>query len=355
MQRYNFKPFYMVFLLIMVSVFLHTAIADGDRKQGPLTLTDRGSLWLGGETVRSSAPASSGPPFIKPGDEIVVNKTFVQYLHPESTDKASPPVIMVPGGGLLGTQYDTTPDGREGWVTHFLRENYPVYMIEQANRGRAGYVADEINAIINTLKSGEVPKIEDPALGLFQWTNETAWTRWGIGPQLGSVHPNSRYPLESSEQLFASFVPVFVNSTSAKAQVDGIIATLEHTDSGILLTHSLGGLEGFSAALKRPELVKAIVTVEPVACPKTDLEPLAKIPVLALFGDNFELRPEANMQARQDGCQAMADALKAMGGRAEVLSLPEDLNIIGNSHVLMMETNNEEIAKIIMEWLKKAI
>lgn len=74
--------------------------------------------------------------------------------------------------------------------------------------------------LTNTIKSGDIPKIEDPALGLFQWTNETAWKRWEIGPKLDSVQPNSRFPIDSSEQLFASFVPVFVNSTSAKAQVN---------------------------------------------------------------------------------------------------------------------------------------
>lgn len=56
---------------------------------------------------------------------------------------------MVHGGGLLGTQYDTTPDGRDAWATYFPRENYPVYMIEQANQGRTGFFADEINTITN--------------------------------------------------------------------------------------------------------------------------------------------------------------------------------------------------------------
>src|SRR4029453_3887782 len=37
------------------------------------------------------------------------------------------PILMVHGFGQSGTNFTGTPDGREGWAQHFLRQGYAVY------------------------------------------------------------------------------------------------------------------------------------------------------------------------------------------------------------------------------------
>ncbi len=45
-----------------------------------------------------------------------------------------------------------------------------------------------------------------------------------------------------------------------------------------------------------------------------------------------------------------AAAVRAGGGTVDVINLPE-IGISGNSHMLMMDKNNAEIADVIQRWL----
>jgi hypothetical protein len=45
-----------------------------------------------------------------------------------------------------------------------------------------------------------------------------------------------------------------------------------------------------------------------------------------------------------------ADAIRTAGGSADVVNLP-DVGIKGNSHMLMMDKNNGQVADLIQKWL----
>ena len=92
----------------------------------------------------------------------------------------------------------------------------------------------------------------------------------------------------------------------------------------------------------------ALVVVEPVGCPGAS-PPTAMfgVPFYYVFGDHFEVR---TMQGRFDACLATTQALREGGGRAEGLRLPAE-GIFGNTHLLMVDDNNAEIAARIMAWL----
>ena len=45
-----------------------------------------------------------------------------------------------------------------------------------------------------------------------------------------------------------------------------------------------------------------------------------------------------------------ADAMRGAGGNVDVVNLPE-VGIKGNSHMLMMDKNNAQIADLIQKWL----
>jgi hypothetical protein len=45
-----------------------------------------------------------------------------------------------------------------------------------------------------------------------------------------------------------------------------------------------------------------------------------------------------------------AEAIRAAGGNADVVNLPE-AGIKGNSHMLMMDKNNGRVADLIQKWL----
>ena len=73
-----------------------------------------------------------------------------------------------------------------------------------------------------------------------------------------------------------------------------------------------------------------------------------------IFGDNLEIEtgvPGHSWKSSYVGWNNFVLRLKAAGGSARMLHLPT-LGIRGNSHVPMMDTNNRDIADLILEWLE---
>jgi hypothetical protein len=72
-----------------------------------------------------------------------------------------------------------------------------------------------------------------------------------------------------------------------------------------------------------------------------------------MFGDHLgdvQGGGPANWQASLDGCNKFVDQLKAAGGDAVMMHLPK-LGIKGNSHMLMQDKNNLQLADLILGWL----
>jgi pimeloyl-ACP methyl ester carboxylesterase len=132
--------------------------------------------------------------------------------------------------------------------------------------------------------------------------------------------------------------------------VDALIRLLEKAGPATLLLHSASGPTGFEATRLRPDLVKAIVAVEVTGSP-TDQDDIAKHfadkTFVGVYGDNFDLRP---MAGRYEASVKMAETIRAKGGKADVIWLPK-LGIRGNSHLLMQDNNNDDIARMIIQRL----
>jgi pimeloyl-ACP methyl ester carboxylesterase len=126
--------------------------------------------------------------------------------------------------------------------------------------------------------------------------------------------------------------------------------------------HSQSGAFPLAAALLNPSVAKGLILVEPGNCPSnyTDeqITTLAAIPVLAVFGDHRDtptgigIRP--SWQLSFESCQALIGRLEAAGGRAEMLS-PAETGIRGNSHMIMHDKNNLQIADLILKWIDERV
>jgi pimeloyl-ACP methyl ester carboxylesterase len=126
----------------------------------------------------------------------------------------------------------------------------------------------------------------------------------------------------------------------------------------VLMGHSQCGPFPLEAALLNPSAAEGLVLVEPGRCPDTytdqQIATLATLPVLAVFGDHrdtptgISMRP--SWQLSFESCQALIGRLKAAGGDAEMLS-PSDRGIRGNSHMIMQDKNNQQIADLILQWI----
>ena len=98
--------------------------------------------------------------------------------------------------------------------------------------------------------------------------------------------------------------------------------------------------------------------VEPGRCPDTytnqQIKVLATVPILVVFGDHRDtatgLPTLPTWQGRFEACQAMIGRIKSAGGQAEMLAPPER-GIRGNSHMIMQDKNNLQIADLILQWI----
>jgi pimeloyl-ACP methyl ester carboxylesterase len=103
-------------------------------------------------------------------------------------------------------------------------------------------------------------------------------------------------------------------------------------------------------AQARPDKVKALIAIEPAGVgDPAKVDALKNIPTLFVYGDYID-RDSRWPKIRATGI-AFADAMKAAGGSVDVVDLPK-AGIHGNSHMLMMDKNNLQVAALIQNWLE---
>ena len=97
-----------------------------------------------------------------------------------------------------------------------------------------------------------------------------------------------------------------------------------------------------------------IVALEPAECPaaSADLTPYTKMPILVVFGDYIDQSPR--WAPRLKACRAFTDAANHAGGQVKLLVLP-DIGIHGNTHMMMQDRNNLQIADWLVGWIRKNV
>jgi pimeloyl-ACP methyl ester carboxylesterase len=311
----------------------------------PITLIADAVRTFGGYAHHTDHPGAS-PLTGDPGPGTVrVGQVFVHSRVPAHADRA--PVVMIHGSNRTGATFETTPDGREGWSTLFLRAGHPVHVLDHAGRGRSGFDPTGVNAV----RAGD----ELGAPNLFLGTRERAWMNARIGPRYPEPFSNVRFPTEAFEAMVDRLVPNAETTLDHPSEhtIRGAIALLEQVGPAALLLHSQGSLYGIELTRRRPDLVTAVVSVEG-AChtitPAVAAETFDEIPLLSVWGDNSEGAAGANGDARREGCITAVENIAAAGGTATYLHLPSR-GIHGNSHLLMMDDNSHDIAALVLDWL----
>ena len=89
-----------------------------------------------------------------------------------------------------------------------------------------------------------------------------------------------------------------------------------------------------------------------------EFQRLLKIPMVVYFGDNIitGANPDKhwgldNWRVRLNLARKWEQVMKKHGGDVQVVYLP-DIGIKGNTHFLMADLNNQEVADTMEKWLK---
>src|SRR5437660_12500874 len=90
-------------------------------------IAKQGSMEAGGRTINCTTNDGGDANSTRwPSGHVVVDNVYATYQYP--ADRRYPyPILFNSGGGHTARVYDTTPDGREGWLTLFVRQGFPVY------------------------------------------------------------------------------------------------------------------------------------------------------------------------------------------------------------------------------------
>jgi pimeloyl-ACP methyl ester carboxylesterase len=312
----------------------------------PIALRDMGSFHIGGKVVeisgrpvREIVRVPGGPPSrLDPNGRFQVEQMYVQYFLPQNR-KGKYPLLLWHGGGLTGASFETTPDGREGWLNVFLRKGWDVYISDAVERGRSGFASSDI-------WNGE-PIFLNTADPFERFRIGTGQGSYDPDPARRQVLPGNQFPVEAYDQFMKQVVPRWL--TTDDATVAAYTELVDKVCPCVILFHSQGGAFGFKVAQARPDKVKAIVAVESTGGGQINRAGALKAtPVLMLFGDNIDKDSRWTSYRKMD--LDYAAAVRAGGGSVDVIELP-DQGITGNSHMLIMDRNNAAIADLIQNWL----
>lgn len=312
---------------------------------GPLVIARQGSMEAGGQLVWCDTNDGGDPhsPRWTPG-RVAVNHVYATYQYPAGQRYAYP-VLLCPGGGHSARVYDTTPDGREGWLSLFVRAGHAAYGVDWPNTARSGTDIAKINAV----RLGLAAPSELPAIN--RYCAETAWVTFRWGPSPGVPFADTQFPVADAETYYRQLVSTYREPSEVSDAAAGFLALVEKVGPSVLLTWSGSGLPGYMAAARSRGRVKGIIAIETSVTafgniPQADFERLRDIPIIIVIGDRAPDRVEASC--------AFRDALNARGGKVTVDVLP-DSGIHGNGHTLMLEKNNAEIFARLQSWLDRAV
>jgi pimeloyl-ACP methyl ester carboxylesterase len=362
------------------------ALASSALAQEPLAIAKQGYFFVGGK-------------YSAVGDKQVMNgQIYVEYQIPKKRTQPYP-LVIVPGAAQTATNFNGTADGREGWTQHFLRRGYAVYIVEQPGRARSAYQPDT-----------DGPQAYPQLMNVQQrFTAPEKYTLW---PQarLHTQWPGTGMAGDATfDQFFASQVPFVQKPEVTQAENrDALVALIDKLGPIVLMTHSQSGAYGWEAVDQRPNMVKALVGVEPSAPPVHDIEflgapdwfrdgaatrswgltaiPITYAPPAASASDlafeqqdkadgpdlakcwlqksparqlpNLQKLPiaivtgEASFHAPYEHC--VVKYLEQAGVRPTWFNLGA-IGIHGNGHMMMLEKNSDQIADVIEKWLRKAV
>jgi pimeloyl-ACP methyl ester carboxylesterase len=381
MSSLSFRCLIAVLLCLIGIVPIVHGASFGPSEFIPTMVTRHASFYVGGQYV------SDG------GKELMAGQMYVQGWAPAKV-RHKYPIVLIHGLGQTATNWMGTPDGRMGWADYFVGQGYVVYTVDQPSRGRSPWLP-EIGGKLRTSDVQMVQKLfTEPEL-YKAWPQAEKHNQW---PSAG-VTPGQRGDA-MFDTFYASIVPSLAdNKLSEQLMQNAASALLDKIGPAVLLVHSQAGLFGWSIADVRPQLVKAIVAVEPsgppfqnatqptrelawgltdipvhydpavvdpseidieqqeladgkdlVKCwrqrePARKLINLEKIPVLVVTG-------EASYHAPYDHCTA--EFLSQAGVPTTFWRLA-DQGIHGNGHLMMQEKNSIEIARRLDSWIYRNV
>lgn len=344
------------------------AQGHGGKKKDPLIIESMGARAFGGTTV----PMPDDPTNFQACDH-----GFVEWFIPPGARKH--PMVLVHGSSTRG--YQTTFDGQPGFQSILVGDKYPVYLVDLPWTGRAGKACTAYtwNPVNNTFSARFV---FTNRVGL--WPPNTPESQKQFFPGVAFSHDPAVLDQYFRNQYVEINAPMNIELESNALAVLLEEVYQEHGKGAILHTHSSSASRGLLVARKTDKVgaqiywepsaapvfpagevppaiprADAVLVTPGAAIPMADFLKLTRFPILIIWGDFIprELDP-ANIGALEnrrvlvEQYRLFAEAINNHGGNAVTVSLP-DVGVFGNTHYPMSDTNINQVAAVVSQWLKK--
>jgi pimeloyl-ACP methyl ester carboxylesterase len=341
-----------------------------------LAIAEQSYFWLGVERAH-----------LAHGTVVAGEQMFVGYQVPE--EQTHPvPIVLVHGGGGQSTDYLCRPDGRPGWATLLVEAGYAVYVVDRPGLGRSPFYPELLGPM------GAMPTYEmlmslftAPEKSEHPLPNAHLHTRWPGSGQIGD--PALDAQAASSGPSMADL------ARSHELWRHRGRELLERIGPAVLVTHSAGGPFGWVVADECPELVRAIVAVEPAGPPFSSFGPGPGL-VWGLTAAPLHFGPAARAPSELELVEVEGEARRSYKLQAEparrlprLANIPiavvtseasgfafsdpatvaflaqagcdvthlrlADHGVHGNGHFMMMEENAEEALRPILEFVEERV
>ena len=339
----------LIFLFVFLSMVLQLQAQNTEDRQAfkPITIADQGSFAIGGTVLTDSV-----------GHQYHGDHAYVFFQKPVKAKAL--PLVFAHGVGQFSKTWETTPDGREGFQTIFLRKGFSTYLVDQPRRGNAS-------------RSTETATISP------QFDEEIWFSRFRLG-----IYPDFfdgvqfRQDKETLNQYFRQMTPT-LGSADLNVYAEAYAALFDKIGPAIFVTHSQGGGVGW-LTVQKTENIRAIVAFEPgcdvpfpkgqvpeegkvrtlsgrtegVEVPMPDFLKFTKFPIIVYYGDNLPENDERSelyeWTRRLHLMRKWAALINQHGGDATVVHLP-DIGLHGNTHFPFSDLNNIQVAEHMAKWL----
>lgn len=343
-------------MTLAVSLFAGSATA----MTHPITIEDQGSFFAGGKVITAAGEYKDGEPLNFAGETLHGDAAYVFYQKPVKAKENA--LVFLHGYGQSGKTWETTPDGRDGFQNIFLGKGYKTYIVDEPRRGRAG----------NTTVPGQVTATPQDQL----WYDNFRIGQWPDYYENAAVSRD-----EASRTQFLQQITPDTGAFDVQVVADAMTAVMERSGNGVLITHSAGGGPGWLTAA-HSDKVKGVIALEPGTFPfpkgevpeaektaspfpalgmevsEDEFKKLLNIPMVVYFGDNIKTGSEFdshwgldNWRVRLNLANKWAAVMKEHGGDVQIVVLP-DIGIKGNTHFMMSDLNNKEVADVMEQWMK---
>ena len=293
-----------------------------------------GSFFVGGRTIDlSGRPVQRVPQTdtvvleSDPNGTYRIEQAYVQWFRPPG---GGPKVVLQHGGGLCGSVWEATPDGRPGWAQDLVGRGFETYVVDNVERGRAGWCP--------------FPEVWDG--GALMRSAQETWSLFRIGrpEDYAARRPfaGQLFPVERFDDVLPFNVPRWPRATDIA--VAALVEVVRRVGPCSIVGHSQGGEIVLRAVERVPSLVESVVLLEPSGSVAGGFGPAFDgLRVLVLLGDFLDRHPV--FRALEPATLGWVEALDAVGAEAELRRLP------GNSHLMMMDRNSAAIAGAVADWL----